>query len=49
VAVDAHRRLVRELGLAVFDGRHPYAPEHRRRAQLPRQAVPERRVCRERI
>jgi hypothetical protein len=45
VAVDGDRRLVRVLVLAVLDGRHAHALEHRRRAHLPREAVPERRVC----
>lgn len=45
VPVDGHRRLVRVLVLAVVDGRHAHAPEHRRRAHLPWQALPKRRVC----
>jgi len=45
VAVDGDRRLVRVLVLAVLDGRHAHALEHRRRAHMPREAVPERRVC----
>ena len=47
VPVDGHRRLVRHLAVApaVVHGRHPHAPEHRRPAHLPRQAVLERRVC----
>jgi len=44
VAVDGDRRLVRVLVLAVLDGRHAHALKHRRRAHLPREAVPERRV-----
>jgi hypothetical protein len=53
VPVDGHRRLVRDLAVgaaaaaAVVHGRHPHAPEHRRPAHMPRQAVLERRVCAE--
>jgi hypothetical protein len=50
VPVDGHRRLVRDLAVGaaaatVVHGRHPHAPEHRRPAHMPRQAVLERRVC----
>jgi hypothetical protein len=45
VAVDGHRRLVRDLAPTVVDGRHLHAPEHRRPAHVTRQALPERRVC----
>ena len=44
MAVDGDCRLVRVLVLAVLDGRHAHALEHRRRAHLPREAVPERGI-----